>query len=1036
MALSLVLGMDTAARRRVVIEIAARAAGESTIVCGTQALAHEVGRLLGRSNTLPWMPVYSWRRWVEGLWITRGDGRTPVDEGIRGLTIAQAVAAREGVGQQRDPDVLDSPGGVRLLARFVAAFPSSRLSEVGPELGYRPLVDASKGYHALIASAGYVEFVDIESELAAQDCASSGAVAVIGFATVTPTQVALLAAAAHTSEVILELPYRPNAVATRVNDRTIEILRGEHGASVVYADESGVCPGTVLAGLIGGQPNVGANALSSVERGRATLSVAEGVNAEVALIADLVEREIEGGTEPDKVSVIVSNLKTNVHRISAEFERRDLPHAINLTTTFSSTGFGSAMMQLIEVAHQLVTSPGGVGAGPLGPFLSSAYSGMRGDSASAIDAHARFARQSVASLVREIATGGSTTPGFGWASAVGQLFRLVGLDRDENELVARAWKLLSDEVLANGQQGARTSWWGSTQDARAHAAFSDSVAALQDSGTTITPDSLRGLLRQITLAVSPQANVGGLVMVTTPGAMGGRLAEVVVVGGLGLAGAGASTGGVAAERIVASAIGVEPAIDFAGERMLRDVTLLSSAQHKVHIVWKALDETGGSLEPSPLLEEVLVGVGMSPSTLHRSAKRAAQLRENNQELTPEERQVLKSQLIGLDGASEQEAKIAVAAAAHGRYYGLGSREVSVVRSAAHRDREAEYLAPAANAPRNLDRGCGPISFPEAYWTNRNLSPSAVELYARCPYRWFIERLVRANELDDDYSGATAGLAVHEALERFYVRWVRVQKRGELAEDNLVHARALFEHVKQEVVAEVLRDNSTSWSSPEYGGLVVELDVECAWNIIRDDAFGKLYPDKTIPFAPRYFEWKFGPGASHQSADPTEEREVDTHEGAIEIGGVPLVGSIDRIDVGHDPDTGEAYLSVLDYKSGNDPNANSKPNVVERSQLQVPIYLLAASRALAITPAFGGYVGYKKRKVDRIAAKPRARTSRSALTTEEFEQVLVDVEDRVREVCREMKGGTITPVEDEDKARFASCAYCLNWWCANHPKGER
>ena len=47
-----------------------------------------------------------------------------------------------------------------------------------------------------------------------------------------------------------------------------------------------------------------------------------------------------------------------------------------------------------------------------------------------------------------------------------------------------------------------------------------------------------------------------------------------------------------------------------------------------------------------------------------------------------------------------------------------------------------------------------------------LSPSAIEAYLACPYRWFVERRLRPEPLDECFGAAEKGTFAHGLREAF------------------------------------------------------------------------------------------------------------------------------------------------------------------------------------------------------------------------------------------------------------------------------
>lgn len=1033
MPLTLVVGIDSIGRRDTLLDLVRARPTERAIVARTQLIAHEIGRAAATLPSTDWVPAYSWRQWAESLWLGLGDGRTPVDDAARELVISELLGERDALGEYREPDVLDLLGGRNLLARLVSSYPASTLAQADSGGGHDSLLASARRYYLNLTERGYVELPDLLDALSAGMPQKLGTIGVTGFLTLAEYERRFISKLSSSgADVIVEIPFAAGSVSTRVNSRLVELLVSE-GASVVDVQADPVRPGIRLASTIEASASPGYARTSVVAGDSATFWVGEGVDAEVSLAVDAIQYELSIGTEPANIVVIVRQLNRNIHRLVGELERRNISYAVSGSVSMASTGLGAAIIQMCDIADALRVSGSASGAPILGPLLGSAYSGVGSQRASELDARIRRKRQSLLSSARDIAYSKRGEPGFGPRSAIGRLLEIAESPADDDGL-ARKWKIASDEALRGALGSLQTSWWSEAQDLSAHAAFSDILATMADGGVSITPAHLRSQVRQATVVVSPPPNASGHVLVTSPGGVVGRQLKALVISGLTAGESGDGVSATPAERRVASQVGVDGPIDATGERVLRDIGVLTTASERVHLIWRALDGVSGAVEPSALLEEVLLGMGVRPRSLHEAMRKIAELGVEPTAITETEERLVVAQLTLAVGLPEAEAQSAVGLAKRGKYRGLGDRDIATVRIGAHPERAAEYSRPQTFAPQYDLRGQARICYPDGYWQDRATTPRAIEAYARCPYDWFLSHLVHMTSLDDDYSAASSGSMIHSILERFYVRWTRIERRGAIRPDDLPRARVLFDELKAEAVRAATDDMAQSAPSPELDELVVGLDAELAWNVILDDAHGRLYYEDDLPFEPRLFEWRFGEGAEHRGADPAEERELDAFGSPVVVGGIPIAGIVDRIDVLSNPNGTKPSIAVLDYKNGTDIVTKSMPEVTVRNTLQVPIYLIAASRALEMSPAVGAYVGYRKRLTSVLATK-EVLPSRNARDDDAFHGELLAVEDLVRDVGAQMRAGHIRPLVDAERAKNANCRFCANWWCAHRPKGE-
>lgn len=297
-----------------------------------------------------------------------------------------------------------------------------------------------------------------------------------------------------------------------------------------------------------------------------------------------------------------------------------------------------------------------------------------------------------------------------------------------------------------------------------------------------------------------------------------------------------------------------------------------------------------------------------------------------------------------------------------------------------------------------------------------LSPSAVESYLECPYKWFALRRLRTSEPDAAFGPKEKGSFSHAVLKRAFERF-REEGFVKVGPENLERARAAFDEVFGERLA------AQPALKPKDNPLIARTKLEEAE---LDDlrrklaAFVEREPLLLPGFEPAYFEFGFG-------ADEP-----------FEYAGCLLRGSIDRIDVN---DCGQAV--VIDYKGSLSPDyalISSSPaaqagGAVLPHKVQALMYAQVARRLLGLDVVGALYVSYARPKAagafDRTvldeAAVPGISveacgvpgSAAEALGAEEF-GVLVDiVEERVALAARSLLEGDIAP----DPRGGDPCGYC-------------
>jgi ATP-dependent helicase/DNAse subunit B len=231
------------------------------------------------------------------------------------------------------------------------------------------------------------------------------------------------------------------------------------------------------------------------------------------------------------------------------------------------------------------------------------------------------------------------------------------------------------------------------------------------------------------------------------------------------------------------------------------------------------------------------------------------------------------------------------------------------------------------------------------------SVTELEIYAKCPFQYFINNVlkfrVEEDETEDELSGLERGSLLHDVLFEFYNNR-RNQKRppiGQCSEEAFKEAKAQLnelldsnaEKKRNRRKEKLIGENNLFW----------ETDIEK----LRIALHKWLAAERTygLPVTPRYFEVSFG-----------QERELRYPELScrepITIGDVRMTGKIDRIDIGN------GTFNIVDYKTGS--STVRMPEILSGRSLQLPIYLQTAKKLLemhgetGLEPAAGLY--YKVR----------------------------------------------------------------------------
>jgi ATP-dependent helicase/nuclease subunit B len=233
---------------------------------------------------------------------------------------------------------------------------------------------------------------------------------------------------------------------------------------------------------------------------------------------------------------------------------------------------------------------------------------------------------------------------------------------------------------------------------------------------------------------------------------------------------------------------------------------------------------------------------------------------------------------------------------------------------------------AHSATRNeLTRRLGPAQV---------FSPTALETYISCPFRFLLQYILRLEPLGDpseEVEYTRRGSAVHRALARFHAR-AGFPPSAEPADLPLTVTDDLVEQIERAVGEYAAR--APSRASAELWRLEGKRLARAAGRYRRHwAAFRAPWREKSLSPAPHHFEASFGVTGA-EGAQPL----------VLTIGGVEvrIGGCIDRVDLVQLEET--VGFWVIDYKTGRAANYQAS-QVARFERLQLPLYALAVERVL-------------------------------------------------------------------------------------------
>ena len=808
--------------------------------------------------------VSTFDEWVRDLWVEMGDGRRLVNSTVRQALLGRAVDET----RLSEIDVsAQTPGFIRVMSLVVARLcnPTGQHHVPGDVREVGAVVER---YEKILESLSLVEPARAAWQLA-DSVAETGATLVANrFSDLSEAQELLLLAASRSGVVNIGLTWEEGFSATEALTPLVERFIAE-GASVVH------CPVPDdhteldhLGSRIFAPPYEGfIEATTRVEFGSAA-----GDEAEIELIAETVQRIVVGGTPPDRVAVVFRRPGTRPRRLATALGERGIEMDDDFVLTIGHTDFGRALLGLLSVA-------GGNGSrADILAFLHSPYSGVASEAVAEVD---RMWRRSRTTDCLRLLESGANLAGSAHR-AIEAAIRIS--DGPVDRLAVSDWKELADVMLESALTSrnrlAGTTCSEDLADAAVHRSVLRSAQEAAELGGAITSPEVASALADVTVGPRGAERPGAVQFLDATRARSRRF-DAVILGGLTAAEFSAERPEPIQARLERALGGKGGTEERLSERMLF-YSLITRAREKLVLVRQSSDSSGETVRPSVFWEDV-VDCYVPPSDAG--------------ELPVIPPGVPHSSLLLSDLAD------AVPAFAPHRRQLRGSVERG-----------------EAIVERALSSQLGP-SQQERAAEKTVFSVTELENYAQCPYRWFVERVVRPREIDTVLDAREMGNRAHEMLALFYRRLPEQLGATRVEPSNVDDCLALFDGVSGEVEAGRRRGGPTSLSE--------ELDMARAKNrarsVIEQDA-------------------DFLPGYDPVATELEFEVPIPVGDTAVTVR-----GKIDRIDAG------PAGILVTDYKLG---DVCGRDTWVDRRMLQVALYADIAGRTLERPVAGGVYRSLK------------------------------------------------------------------------------
>jgi ATP-dependent helicase/nuclease subunit B len=299
-----------------------------------------------------------------------------------------------------------------------------------------------------------------------------------------------------------------------------------------------------------------------------------------------------------------------------------------------------------------------------------------------------------------------------------------------------------------------------------------------------------------------------------------------------------------------------------------------------------------------------------------------------------------------------------------------------------------------------------------YW-----SPSQWETYAACPYKFFLEDVLRLEPLGDlvletDY--ARRGSRLHSVLAAFHRQWPALRGSSPMSADE--ERVQFFDHL-----CRVIEERIAAGADGGIDAALLDLDRRQIrkWADKHFDhhvKYDSLCVGRGVRMTPTHLEFRFGPARTGDN-----DRDPDSIDKAfvLDINGetVRITGQIDRIDVG--VMDGNEVFSVIDYKSGRRTTLGSD-QIATGERLQLPLYVEAAQALVfqgGATPLLAGYWSMTGGFDSRGALAVETEGDAAA----RWDEVRGTVKERIAQFVADIRHGAF-PVASRDDQCTSYCEF--------------
>ncbi len=906
-----------------------------------------------------------------------------LSEGSQTRPTASAVQRRYLVGEaiatawpRISERIERQPGLVDAMLDLIDEF---RNASIGPDALDLAVEDVGGGYLQQIAGV-YREYLNLLGGYGMSDhpalalrATQTGLEAwqgrpifVAGFDDMSNTQLDLLERLAAQTDVTIAITHELGNSAMAVTEKLLGRLE-ERGAKVRHSTDRPDQPIDHDPLLFEIERNFGLRRRGEIVPGDAfTVMRSSGKRGEAEAIAAQIATLVADGTDPGQIAVAVATPANNGTGFRDLLDEYSIPVTLESETPAASTATGQAIVSLLKAV-----SPGGSAAD-----LISYLRGPVGVDQGQVDQlegkvlqKGLSSASEAAGLYRDL-SGGELPPD--WAELT------TGAGKDIPVLVSALAQRIAARILSHFPDAVPDA--SLTTETQIATAISRACAELkQIRGRPATTLNIAEALASgaiKTWAIPTQSTV----RIASPYSLRAKRFEYLFIASLQeRAFSDSDRAGPFLSPEARSAIGLPDFTDPELQELYLFYSCLSVPTRGLWISSRVADESGKAEYPSPLVSQVERLFDTSKVPLKRADRPSSAI------TFPAHRAPSLTELIRTLCASD--------ATKRSEIYGsleLTGREIEIV------DEQISAAAQTEGSTRTLADLSGERAL-ELIADGPTFSATAIESYLSCPYRWFIERVLRPLRFGPDPEPLARGNLVHAALASIYESHPGEIPRPDSLED--------WTQMVVPVVNRIAGRPGIDLGADSPAHRIVRRQVANSISTWLSKESQRESPG----FLPLEMEAKFGMGKDGRPA--------------LQMNGWSLRGSIDRIDTSGEAGVGVGMRGVvLDYKTGK-ASAKSWAHIKRDRKVQLQLYMYALRQIWKIEPSAGLYVPI-------VVGKSAIR----GLVDAEFASDVVDLNAQGRDRESEFGGAINDAIALSDQAVAAMMAGRIGHdpnTCPNH-----